>query len=177
LKSWPFAPISPTPASSPAPSLLSTPLPSSKSTILASTTMSPLDRPSLSKVRSFWREKVSHAHFSPQDVRAAPTLSLERANASVTLPTRYTVAMIDAETVGFDQAPGQNRHWLVNGVTLTGGSLQFFSFLISYITPLNLRRFEYWSRFRHYRLRWSLPCRRQWPSQVQVSSNADERIT
>jgi len=58
------------------------------------------------------------------NVKPQPTLQLTPVNDSpdVTASGTYTVAMIDADTVGADQSGGQTRHWLVNGVKATGTS-------------------------------------------------------
>ena len=48
-----------------------------------------------------------------------PELTLTPANSTVTFNGNYTVAMIDPGAVGSDQSEGQNRHWLVNGATVT----------------------------------------------------------
>ncbi|KAG8759461.1 hypothetical protein FRC12_009749 [Ceratobasidium sp. 428] len=57
-------------------------------------------------------------------VKPQPKLQLTPVNDSpdVTASGTYTVAMIDADTVGASQAEGQTRHWLVNGVKATGSS-------------------------------------------------------
>lgn len=57
---------------------------------------------------------------STTEVSSAPDLTLTPANSSVTFNGNYTVAMIDPAAVGSDQSQGQNRHWLVNGATVTG---------------------------------------------------------
>ncbi|KAH9977127.1 phosphatidylethanolamine-binding protein [Lactifluus volemus] len=49
-----------------------------------------------------------------------PQVSIVPANASVTPQGAYTIVMADADVVGTDETGGQTRHWLVNGVTLTG---------------------------------------------------------
>lgn len=49
-----------------------------------------------------------------------PQVSIVPANASVTPQGTYTIVMADADIVGTDETGGQTRHWLVNGVTLTG---------------------------------------------------------
>ncbi|KAG9102152.1 hypothetical protein FS749_014930 [Ceratobasidium sp. UAMH 11750] len=58
------------------------------------------------------------------DVKPQPKLQLTPVNDSpdVTASGTYTVAMIDADTVGASQTGGQTRHWLVNGVKATGSS-------------------------------------------------------
>ena len=49
-----------------------------------------------------------------------PGITLTPANSTVTFNGNYTVAMIDPGAVGSDQGEGQNRHWLVNGATVSG---------------------------------------------------------
>jgi len=49
-----------------------------------------------------------------------PEITLTPANSTVTFSGNYTVAMIDPGAVGSDQSEGQNRHWLVNGATVSG---------------------------------------------------------
>ncbi|KAF8609913.1 PEBP-like protein [Ceratobasidium sp. AG-I] len=58
------------------------------------------------------------------NVKPQPTVTLTPVNDSpdVTASSTYTIAMIDADIVGADQAEGQTRHWLVNGVKATGTS-------------------------------------------------------
>jgi hypothetical protein len=48
-----------------------------------------------------------------------PTVTVTPANSTVTLTGNYTIAMVDADIVGSDLSKGVNRHWLVNGVTVT----------------------------------------------------------
>ncbi|KAH9171461.1 phosphatidylethanolamine-binding protein [Lactarius sanguifluus] len=54
--------------------------------------------------------------------QAAPTpeITIVPVNTTVSLQGNYTLLMADADVVGTDQSVGQTRHWLVNGVTLTG---------------------------------------------------------
>jgi len=56
-------------------------------------------------------------------VSAAPTLTVTPANSSVSFSGNYTLAMLDAETVGSTLPDGVNRHWLVNGVEVTGSTV------------------------------------------------------
>jgi phosphatidylethanolamine-binding protein len=56
-------------------------------------------------------------------VSAAPTLTVTPANSSVSFSGTYTLAMLDAETVGSTLPDGVNRHWLVNGVEVTGSTV------------------------------------------------------
>jgi hypothetical protein len=60
-----------------------------------------------------------------EQVATMPELTLTPANSTVTFNGNYTVAMIDPGAVGSDQSGGQNRHWLVNGATVTSGKLAF----------------------------------------------------
>jgi phosphatidylethanolamine-binding protein len=53
-------------------------------------------------------------------VAQAPQISVAPANNSVALKGAFTLVMADADIVGTDETAGQTRHWLVNGVTLTG---------------------------------------------------------
>jgi phosphatidylethanolamine-binding protein (PEBP) family uncharacterized protein len=62
---------------------------------------------------------------SKDQVTAAPGLTLTPANSTVTFNGNYTVAMIDPGAVGSDQSSGQNRHWLVNGASISGGNVTF----------------------------------------------------
>ncbi|KAI0702328.1 phosphatidylethanolamine-binding protein [Cytidiella melzeri] len=55
-------------------------------------------------------------------VQPVPSLSLIPANSTVQLSGNYTLVMADAGPVGTDETQGQTRHWLVNGVTLTGST-------------------------------------------------------
>ncbi|KDQ18117.1 hypothetical protein BOTBODRAFT_52916 [Botryobasidium botryosum FD-172 SS1] len=64
---------------------------------------------------------------SPQSVAGvanAPALTLTPANSSVTFSGQYTVAMVDADIVGTNEATtNQTRHWLVNGVSTSGNTV------------------------------------------------------
>jgi len=64
---------------------------------------------------------------SRDQVTNAPELTLTPVNSTITFNGNYTVAMIDPGAVGSDQSGGQNRHWLVNGATVTDGRLTFES--------------------------------------------------
>jgi hypothetical protein len=55
-------------------------------------------------------------------VGPTPTVQVTPANSTVQLTGNFTLIMADAGPVGTDQSQGQTRHWLVNGVTLTGSS-------------------------------------------------------
>lgn len=57
------------------------------------------------------------------EVSAAPTLTVTPANSSVSFSGTYTLAMLDAETVGSTLPDGVNRHWLVNSVEVSGTSI------------------------------------------------------
>jgi hypothetical protein len=56
-------------------------------------------------------------------VGPTPTLTVTPANSSVSTGGSYTIAMVDAGPVGTNEAPGQTRHWLVNGATITGSTV------------------------------------------------------
>ncbi|KAF8841155.1 PEBP-like protein [Paxillus ammoniavirescens] len=49
-----------------------------------------------------------------------PSLSVTPANSSVMLKGKYTMLMADAGPPGTVESHGQRRHWLVNGVTISG---------------------------------------------------------
>ncbi|KAH9483787.1 26 kDa secreted antigen [Psilocybe cubensis] len=57
--------------------------------------------------------------FTKDQVGTAPTVTVTPANSSVVLNGTYTIAMVDADIVGTDLADGENRHWLVNGATIS----------------------------------------------------------
>ena len=54
------------------------------------------------------------------EVGPTPTVTVTPANSSVLLNGIYTLAMVDADIVGSKLPDGQTRHWLVNGVTISG---------------------------------------------------------
>ncbi len=54
------------------------------------------------------------------EVAPTPQITVVPANSSVSLQGNYTLVMADANIAGTDESVGQTRHWLVNGVTLTG---------------------------------------------------------
>jgi hypothetical protein len=56
-------------------------------------------------------------------VAPIPTVTVTPANSSVTLDGTYTLAMVDADVVGSKLPDGQTRHWLVNGVTISGSTV------------------------------------------------------
>jgi len=58
--------------------------------------------------------------LSETQVKPAPSLSLTPANSSISFGGEFTLAMVDAGPVGFDESQGQTRHMLINGVTVTG---------------------------------------------------------
>lgn len=58
-----------------------------------------------------------------EQVGPTPTVTVTPANSSVTLTGTYTIAMIDVDVVGADVSEGVTRHWLVNGVQITGGTV------------------------------------------------------
>lgn len=60
--------------------------------------------------------------LSKTQVAPVPSVLITPANSSVKLEGSFTLAMIDADIVGTDETQGQTRHWLVNGVTLSGSS-------------------------------------------------------
>jgi len=55
-----------------------------------------------------------------QQVAPTPTVTVTAANSSVSLNGIYTLVMVDADVVGSKLPEGQTRHWLVNGVTISG---------------------------------------------------------
>jgi len=58
-------------------------------------------------------------------VAPTPSLVVTPANSTVATSGNFTLAMVDAGPVGTDESQPQTRHWLVNGVTLTGSSAPF----------------------------------------------------
>ncbi|KJA27255.1 hypothetical protein HYPSUDRAFT_198521 [Hypholoma sublateritium FD-334 SS-4] len=61
--------------------------------------------------------------FAKEQVAPTPTVTIAAANSSVSLTGTYTLAMVDADVVGSKLTNGQTRHWLVNGVTVSGVTL------------------------------------------------------
>jgi len=61
--------------------------------------------------------------LTQDQVAPTPSLSVTPANSSVTFNGTYTIAMVDAGPVGTDESPGVTRHWLVNGVQITGNTV------------------------------------------------------
>ncbi len=60
------------------------------------------------------------------EVSPTPSVSITPANSSVQLGSNFTLMMVDADAVGTDESAGQTRHWLVNGVTLSNGTVYVF---------------------------------------------------
>jgi len=58
--------------------------------------------------------------LSQTQVKPMPNISITPANSSVNLGNTFTIAMVDANFVGFNESQGQTRHWLVYNVTLNG---------------------------------------------------------
>ncbi|KAH8108484.1 phosphatidylethanolamine-binding protein [Phellopilus nigrolimitatus] len=54
--------------------------------------------------------------------QVSPTPSVTVASTNSSLGSNFTLAMVDAGPVGSDQSKGQTRHWLVNGVSLSGSN-------------------------------------------------------
>jgi hypothetical protein len=61
--------------------------------------------------------------LTKEQVGPTPDLTITPANASVTFSGTYTLAMVDADIVGAQLPEGQTRHWLVNGVTVSGDKI------------------------------------------------------
>jgi hypothetical protein len=71
---------------------------------------------------------ITPGQLLPADqVQAAPTLTLTPANSTVTFDGNYTLAMVDPGAVGSDTSGGQTRHWLVNGATISNGTVSIDS--------------------------------------------------
>ena len=51
---------------------------------------------------------------------SAPLITVVAVNSTVDLQGNFTLVMADADIVGTNESNGQTRHWLVNGVVLTG---------------------------------------------------------
>jgi len=60
-------------------------------------------------------------NLTVDQVKPAPTLQVTPANSSVQLSDKYTLAMVDADIVGYNES-SQTRHWLVNDVTINNGT-------------------------------------------------------
>ncbi|KDR81353.1 hypothetical protein GALMADRAFT_239202 [Galerina marginata CBS 339.88] len=58
-----------------------------------------------------------------QQVGPTPAVTVTPANTSVSLTGTYTLVMVDADVVGKNLPDGQTRHWLVNGVTISGSKV------------------------------------------------------
>jgi hypothetical protein len=61
--------------------------------------------------------------LTKEQVAPIPTVTVTPANSSVSLNGTYTLAMVDADVVGSKYPDGQTRHWLVNGVTISGSTV------------------------------------------------------
>jgi phosphatidylethanolamine-binding protein (PEBP) family uncharacterized protein len=61
-------------------------------------------------------------NLTEDQVASTPLITIVPANSSVSLQGNYTLVMADADIVGTNESNGQTRHWLVNGVTLTGSN-------------------------------------------------------
>jgi len=61
--------------------------------------------------------------LSQAQARPTPSLSLTPANSSITFSGNFTLAMVDAGPVGFNESQGQTRHMLINGVTVVGTNI------------------------------------------------------
>jgi len=61
-------------------------------------------------------------NLTKDQVASTPLITIVPANSSVSLQGNYTLVMADADVVGTNESLGQTRHWLVNGVTLTGSN-------------------------------------------------------
>ena len=66
------------------------------------------------------RRRLKSCFCSGVEVATTPLIGLTAANTTVQLGGNYTLVMADAGPVGTDETKGQTRHWLVNGVTLSG---------------------------------------------------------
>lgn len=64
------------------------------------------------------------------EVASTPLITIVPANSSVSLQGNFTLVMADADIVGTNESDGQTRHWLVNGVTLTGAHAAAVGFLL-----------------------------------------------
>ena len=71
-------------------------------------------------MRVLYPDILKHLLKLIAEVAPVPSLSVTPANSTVQLSGNYTLVMADAGPVGTDESQGQTRHWLVNGVTLTG---------------------------------------------------------
>jgi len=61
--------------------------------------------------------------LTKEQVGPTPSVTVTPANDSVSLNGAYTLAMVDADVVGAKLPEGQTRHWLVNGVTVSGSTV------------------------------------------------------
>ncbi|KIK63864.1 hypothetical protein GYMLUDRAFT_106986, partial [Collybiopsis luxurians FD-317 M1] len=60
--------------------------------------------------------------LSQDQVAPTPAVKITAANSSVDLSGNFTLAMVDADIVGSDES-SVTRHWLENGVTVSGGQV------------------------------------------------------
>jgi hypothetical protein len=58
--------------------------------------------------------------LTKEQVAPTPTVNITPANSSLSLNGNYTLAMVDADIVGSKYPNGETRHWLVNGVSISG---------------------------------------------------------
>jgi len=58
-------------------------------------------------------------NLSQEQVAPVPTVTVQNGNTTA----KYTLAMLDADTVGSKLPDGQTRHWLVNGVYIADSSV------------------------------------------------------
>ncbi|TFK42868.1 phosphatidylethanolamine-binding protein [Crucibulum laeve] len=61
--------------------------------------------------------------LTKEQVGTTPVVTVTPANSSVQLSGTYTLAMVDVDAVGADISKGVNRHWLVNGVTVSSSTV------------------------------------------------------
>ena len=67
----------------------------------------------------FSASRASAKHAFHSEVASSPSISVTAANSTVQFAGNYTLAMVDADAVGTDDST-VTRHWLVNGVTISG---------------------------------------------------------
>jgi len=61
--------------------------------------------------------------LTKEQVGPTPSVTVIPANSSISLNGAYTLAMVDADVVGSKLPGGQTRHWLVNGVAISGSTV------------------------------------------------------
>jgi len=61
-------------------------------------------------------------NLTQDQVASAPLITVVAVNSTVDLQGNFTLVMADADIVGTNESNGQTRHWLVNGVVLTGSN-------------------------------------------------------